>query len=616
MASPADTPLETRLQELAFSKAWLRLLHYRKNLYGQWRSQLDGSEFFFAPDGHMDPLAELKASLQMIDNTSVRIGPLKQPPRCAFPERFRFLIEKLNLRPASSVKCDLLEKFIAQFHEPQSVSVVFSSAYQNNPASMFGHTLLKFNSNRGIGLLDTGINFAAAVADDENPFAFAWFGLTGGYRGLWSAQPFYVKVDEYVNVDSRDLWEYQLSLTAEETSRLIHHLWELEATSYFKYYFFDENCSYQILAALEAIRTDWTLNDSGPYLIPGESIKRITRTPGAVQKVVFRPSQYKKLRRDYDSLNAEEKKIFFNIINKKIPQEQVQSRSILNTVLSYMEYLRYEDKSAYQKIADIKTPLLSHRASLGPLSPLELASLKPLDEDTRPDFGHDSYSLSLSQGYMTGVNQKPSGFTTMKWKSAYHDLLNKDLGYARYAHIDFPWIQALYSHDTSQLFLDQVHIVSITSLPPLSLLSPRFSWKFMSGIYTPREYGCRDCKHAFTGGGIGGTVELYSNKNLMYLLAVVRAQSSLHKLNDSIAGPGIEYGVLLNLWANHKFHLRSTHYWNNHHSGFSRQMSEFTLEQSLALSSNWELRNVNRIYFNDKERSFEDFDLRIIHFFN
>src|SRR5690606_34823347 len=95
---PADAWTESQLLELAQSRYWQLLLHYRKTVLGVNRSEADAPDFFLSPKGHKDPLAELKANLEAFHpSSSVRIGRLKQHPQCAFPERWRFVKEKLKL---------------------------------------------------------------------------------------------------------------------------------------------------------------------------------------------------------------------------------------------------------------------------------------------------------------------------------------------------------------------------------------------------------------------------------------------------------------------------------------------------------------------------------------
>ena len=52
-------------------------------------------------------------------------------------------------------------------------------------------------------------------------------------------------------MEYRDVWEYPLTFTPEEVQQFARHVWETKDT-YFDYYFFDENCSYRLLALLDA----------------------------------------------------------------------------------------------------------------------------------------------------------------------------------------------------------------------------------------------------------------------------------------------------------------------------------------------------------------------------
>ena len=72
------------LEDVANSPQWLRLLHYQPAWTTEYKSLLDGEDFFFAKDGKTNPLAELKASLEAMSQ-NLQVGKLKQHPQCAFP---------------------------------------------------------------------------------------------------------------------------------------------------------------------------------------------------------------------------------------------------------------------------------------------------------------------------------------------------------------------------------------------------------------------------------------------------------------------------------------------------------------------------------------------------
>ena len=101
----------------------------------------------------------------------------------------------------------------------EAVTLVYATAYLNSPASMYGHTFLRLSRATGDGnpLLDYVMNFAADV-DTENGLLYALKGVTGGFAGRFYVMPYYVKVQEYSNMESRDLWEYELTLSRAQVS--------------------------------------------------------------------------------------------------------------------------------------------------------------------------------------------------------------------------------------------------------------------------------------------------------------------------------------------------------------------------------------------------------------
>lgn len=56
-----------KLEELAWSKAWLALLHYDgKTKQSGLESYVDDEKFFSSPNGHVDPVAELQATIDVL----------------------------------------------------------------------------------------------------------------------------------------------------------------------------------------------------------------------------------------------------------------------------------------------------------------------------------------------------------------------------------------------------------------------------------------------------------------------------------------------------------------------------------------------------------------------
>lgn len=583
---------EAQLLKTSQSTQWLRLLHYQKSWSG-YQSQLDGKEFFFSPEGAHDPLAELRASLKAFTENTTAVGKFKLPPRCAFPERSRFLNEtfSLSLKP---VDCPLFKVFMERFHNPQGLSLVFSSAYPNNPASMFGHTFLKVKSDRDTDLLDNGVNFAAAVADDENPFAFFYFGVSGGYPGQWSVQPYYVKVREYVNFESRDLWEYEFNLTPEETRRLLAHLWEIETNTHFDYYFFDENCSYQVLKAIEAIKPEWTLDHHKIYMIPGESVKYALSQPGVLKEVKYRPSLYKKMWQKYAVLTSDERNQFHSLMKKQTSVQNVSSRPVLESAMLYLDYLKSEDKDDFEKnMMSLQGEVLKRRAELGVLSNEEEKRYPVIEGTTRPDWGHDSFSWEFGGGHRQYQPAFDETFGRFKLKSAYHDLLNHDLGYSPYSHIDFPSIEFQFNDRTRQFRIEEIGGLATTSLTPINDLRMPISFRMAIGMKTDREYASCDECHKVTGEAGAGLTVAFENF-WFYTLLLGKIDLADHFVKGYDYGPGVEGGVFFHPLRKYKAQLEVRYFCELNATEQCRDSSSFAFQQSLSLGRNLELRNINK----------------------
>ena len=251
---------------------WRNLVHYKSKLFGGYESQVVGMVFFLAPNGKDDPAAELRATLSGLFSDPAAGDDHAQ---CRFPARLMLLKKALNIDSTKlpHVSCAKYDDYVKKL-SARSATLVFSSFYLNNPSSAFGHSFLRINSTRSVGmhgehheLLDHGINYAADVTT-ENPILYALYGSMGLFRGTFTSVPYYYKVREYNDYDSRDLWSYDLDLTSEELQMLVAHIWELGPT-YYDYYYFTQNCSYHMFTTLEAAAPRLHLTDEIPfYVIP------------------------------------------------------------------------------------------------------------------------------------------------------------------------------------------------------------------------------------------------------------------------------------------------------------------------------------------------------------
>jgi len=584
------------IHELAQSKRWLRLLHYKTHWFTGYHSTVAGKNFFFSPEGRRDPEKEMIATIEAFRQAKAdtKISKLPQPPACAFPARFKFLNEELHLNLPQPENCTKWTEFLSRFHGHDSVTLVFSTAYPNNPGSMFGHSFLRINGAAPPGqpkldLLDSGLSYAAQVPPDENNFMFVWLGLTGGYMGEFSAIPYYAKVAEYNSSESRDLWEYDLSLNKDETWWVVANVWELEVNSYSDYYFFDENCSYEILALLEVAKPEWNVADYLFHSIPGETIKKVTHTPGAVTNVKFRPSLFRKLRAYGDRLNGDERKSFFQVIEGR--ELDKASISTLDAAAQYFFYLKQQqtgklnarDTALFQQI-------LLTRSQRGGVSPPE----PEFDQTSRPDWGHHASRLALGFGRERGSGDKYGNFEELGIKFAYHDLLNHDVGFVPFSEISFPHFTFRYFPDEQRFDVHRIEILQINSFAPRSWLKNSLSWRTLIAYEVPEDL-CTFCHVMHAEGNVGISHALAGDTLRAFELVGAYAEAGKPLERRWRVGPQLTAGLLANVTKNWKHQLEMALVSDPLRLGSEQKFFVHALwGQSYFFSPSWEARLIGR----------------------
>jgi len=339
---------------------------------------------------------------------------------------------------------------------------------------MFGHTFLRINSSYNSKLLSYAINYAASVdKDKESGFMFALKGLFGGYYGQYSLLPYYEKLKQYRDTEQRDIWEYNLNLNKDEVLQMVNHIWELKET-YSNYYFFDENCSYNMLWLLEIARPSVTLREKFFYQVsPPETIFEIIKAD-LVESKDFRPSKRKVLMEYEKYLNDNDIKvveqlakdanslIYFTEKNLLSARKQ---QLILESATELAEYYYIQGKTDKESYLVISHNLSKKRAQLGAGEKIKII------QPSNPDQAHRQLSLSL--GYR---HNKDEHFVTIGVRPTYHDITNNDVGFLAGTQIEFFASQFLYNQETNNLKIDYLKLLTITSLAPQTKFFDPISW--------------------------------------------------------------------------------------------------------------------------------------------
>lgn len=467
-----------RRQKLHDDRYWHILMHYQQRIIGI-ESLIDDPNFFLAPDGKTNPVSELEATIRAFfapaDNENASAV-------CRFAARFEWLTEKLGIDTGRLPvpACRSFENFM-EANRPSSVTLAFPMAHLNSPASMFGHTLLFIETADRSKLLSYSVSYSAVTNETFGPF-FAVKGLFGMYPGYFAVLPYYAKLQQYSDVDHRDIWEYRLNLTEPEIRRMLLHIRELESIAS-DYYFFQENCSYLLYFLLEAARPSLELSQRfHGWLIPLDSIRAI-QEQGLITEASYRPSRTTKIRHLASNLDGhgQEKALALakgDVQEGTFSQTDLsvqEQRTICELAGEYLQFLYTKRRVPEETYQERFLRILQMRSALG-ISSENGLSRAPVP--LQPDRGHHSNRVSLGAGI-----KGDDAFAEIRIRPAYHHLMDYDGGYVEGAQLVFADVALRYRPEDRRLFLERLDVIDIFSLSPRDRFFRPISWKLSTGLF-------------------------------------------------------------------------------------------------------------------------------------
>jgi hypothetical protein len=483
----AQQPMLT-LNDLAADPGWHRLLHYEQSMIGLTkRSAVISPDFFLAPDGATNPLAELKATI-----SALKLPPLKDMDnhaQCKFPARYQWLVDRLGASQFNHLEaqCDELDLWTRN-NSVRSISVVLASGYLANPASYYGHTLLKLNFENEVSgsyLIDTSVNFGAIVPDNENPFKYIAKGILGGYDGGFSHVGFYFHSHNYGDHELRDLWEYKLDLNQTDVDFIVKHSWEVLGKRY-TYYFFDRNCALRIAEILEVIGGIKVLPPDSLWTIPQHHIQVLAQATyhdrPLVSEVKFHPSRQTRFYNKVKNLTSNEYAEFTGLTTKQTTFDSVSftslpvksQQAIVDSAIDYYQFVGSPLETAPQELKNAYTTALSVRYKLPPgVVPLEVTIPQGPHTGRAPSW----FQLAALDGSAIGK------FQTLRIRPAYYDQLDSDSGHISNSKLTMA--DLTLGIKDSEVWLKHLDFISIESSSPNLTGLPGDSiaaWKMRLGM--------------------------------------------------------------------------------------------------------------------------------------
>ncbi|MDH5485537.1 MAG: DUF4105 domain-containing protein, partial [Gammaproteobacteria bacterium] len=271
------------------------------------------------------------------------------------------------------------------------------------------------------------------------------------------------------DIEHRDIWEYALNLTIEETAQLVRHAWEVRGI-HFDYYFLRENCAYRLLAMLDVARPGLNMSrQSHPlYAIPVDTVRDIA-AGGLIKDSRYRPAQHSRIQQMYQQIDETMQQQVLAMIH--YPEVNIQSR-----IAHYPEPQQIQILELAYEISRFKNnnPELDNRL-------LNLRSELPAKKDqghfsfqqVAPETGHSSAR------WFIGIGEKEQAvFYELGMRPALHSLLDPDNGFIKGATISSMDMDLRWYKDTETLRLEKLQLFSVQSLLPVQPWSAPLSTAF------------------------------------------------------------------------------------------------------------------------------------------
>jgi hypothetical protein len=571
------------LEQFSQNPQWLKLLHYK---ISNQSSFITSPEFFITQSAPLNPLNELKATIKAfyeLQNTEANTHA-----QCRFPARLLLIKKYINLSSFGELPKIDCPNYSAWQSESKanSISVIFASGYMSNPASMYGHILLKLNKNssKNSKLLDNSMNYGALVPEGEHPIVYVIKGIFGGYHAGFSDQQYYRHQHNYGDVELRDMWEYELNLSHEDVALITAHLWELLPIK-FDYYFIDENCAFHVAKLLELVLDKPLISNESLWVLPNSVAKGLTTVKynekSFVRETHFIPSLETNFLHYFKNLSTKQQIIGQQLVKQHFDFELLEyqqlseqdKKLIVESALVYLNLLERKEKHLdltieRKRVIAQRLALSSGRSKISTITPPVAA----------PDSSMSPSKFSLGYRHLnTGKSFVSSGF-----RMTYFDNLSSSTSHLPFSNLEMIDVELLTNNsETKLLKLDLIDIKSWYH-PILPWYNKQdMAWSVRGGFEQLGNH-CLNCGVYFAEGEYGKS--FYRNNWLGYALLGVKAYTGF----ASQLQPSIKLGAIYQSDHNFNLQIELKKLYKDQFS--SRNPLHYITAINYQLDKNWEVR--------------------------
>ena len=531
------------LRDISQTRTWQKLLHLENDT-----SDITNTDFYHSDISADFPYQELKSTLASITSNPM-VGD--QTYRCKFPARVYFLAQHQLTSPVTADECPYLFKWFGA--DDFGISLIFADGYLGNPASFYGHMIIKFESaSVSDDLFSNSLNFGAKVPDDENPVMYIVKGLFGGYSSRYTSNYFYRHNINYNEIELRDLWKYRLELDEYHKYLLAFHLWELLGTEY-TYYFTDRNCAYEIAKALEVITDQDLMSATHPFVLPISVFKNAMASSVKGQKLIntvdYMPSRQTRMQTLYAKLSSTQQALFLAYLDSREPDlfnsySDTDKITTLNALYDYVVFVltQISDDDTIERDLwkQMKKDVQIMRILLPPNSAVTTSLSGHAEGNNQPKtVPHSGHNPSLTR--VTAGQGQDANFIELTLRPAFYDLYSKGGGMLPNSALSMGQLNVRAVDNDIEL--SHLHFITIETYPTNRTGLPydqNLAWKLNAGIDRDYLTNTEQKLTWFAELGVGKALA-YSSNTTWYLMLNSRLQTNNHLAEYGYVSPTVGF---------------------------------------------------------------------------
>lgn len=525
-----------------------------------YETEIKNADFFLSSEGLISPQKEFEAFVQAI--RVFQTDPTKLDTLCRYPARTTLLASEVpEFKSLKRPDCSHYSRYI----DPRKVtglSLIFASGYFESPASYFGHTMLKFETDRkdfNDFFFDSSLNYGAQATDTPGNPLYIVHGLTGGYTASFQRNNDFINTYNYTNKDMRDVWEYPIKLTPSQKTFMVEYSSELRQAK-FDYYFFTDNCAHRMARLIEMTTGRDLVNTDGLWLLPIDVVQSLSspKNGSAAFTGELQTSSLKsQVRQRYLKLSKPGREQVDSFLTSSIDTQRQAVADLDDEALGVvgMQYdVELAKLSSKPKDALKLEDLQPHRQLV-----LGERLKRPARETSEPFLSRDGLTpatMKHASSFQAGYIARPGDDAlNLRFQAANNDLLTKPFRNQEASRFIFGAGEVDVTNDELNLrSLTLVDILSLNTNPLPMTATGEYSWSLEAG-YEPRNLICDKCSTLNIDAKVGKAARLNEDW-LVYSLVGGQVNNKDTSMNDILMLTS-ENGVLVDLGESLRLNLEA-----------------------------------------------------------